>query len=146
MPFRVFVDAAVLINAFQGERQIRDCALEILSHPLIEFWYSPLLRMEVTIQPAFCRRASELKFYETYFSSAQCYGDLNRTFEVGHKDAMKHGIAVIDALHIASAHLAKCAVLVTAEKPTKPMFRTVLVKVVSIYGVTKPANAVALIT
>jgi hypothetical protein len=42
------------------------------------------------------------------------------------------GIAVIDALHVAAAHLSRCAALVTTEKPTKPIFRTSLVRVVGI--------------
>jgi predicted nucleic acid-binding protein len=142
MAYRVFVDADVLIAAFQGERQLRDCAQAILSQQLFEFWYNPLLRMEVTVQPAYHKHTSELSFYNTYFSGAQCYGDLNRMFEVGHIEAAKHGIAVVDALHVATAHLAKCAVLVTAERDTKPMFRTRLVKVVSILGMSKTASTV----
>jgi hypothetical protein len=38
----------------------------------------------------------------------------------------------MDALHIAAANLARCKMLVTAEKVNKPMFRTKLVPVVSI--------------
>jgi predicted nucleic acid-binding protein len=45
---------------------------------------------------------------------------------------MKHGIPVMDALHIAAASLAKCEALVTAEKASKPIFRTRLVPVFSI--------------
>ena len=124
MAYRVFVDADVLIAAFQGEGQLRERALAVLSLPLVEFWYNPLLRMEVTIQPAYQRHSSELAFYNTYFSNATCYGNLNQMFELGYAEGMKHGIAVVDALHVATAHLAKCAVLATAERDTKPMFRT----------------------
>jgi hypothetical protein len=52
-------------------------------------------------------------------------------FETGGREAVRHGIAVVDALHVAAAHLSRCVALVTTEKPTKPMFRTGLVKVVS---------------
>lgn len=142
MAYRVFLDASVLINAFQGQQQLRECALAILSEPLFEFWYSPLLKMEVTLQPTYQRHNLALAFYNTYFSRSQCYGDLNRMFEVGSQQATKHGIAVVDALHIAAAHLAKCPYLVTAEKSTKPMFRTKLLKVVSILDMSKPAQAV----
>jgi predicted nucleic acid-binding protein len=64
-------------------------------------------------------------------------------FEIGGKEAMKHGISVIDALHVAAANLARCKVLVTTEKPTKPIFRTNLVRVVSIAGLATPARIVA---
>jgi hypothetical protein len=53
-------------------------------------------------------------------------------FEIGEKDAMRHGIPVMDALHVSAANLSKCKVLVTSERPTKPLFRTKLVRVVSI--------------
>lgn len=142
MACRIFLDAGVLIAAFQGERQLRECALAILSQPLFEFWYNPLLRMEVTLQPAYQHRHVQLNFYNTYFQHASCFGDLNRMFEIGAQESVKHGIAVVDALHVATAHLAKCSALVTTEKPTKPMFRTSLVKVVSIIGMGKPAQTV----
>ena len=140
MAYRVFLDADVLIAAFQGESQLRECALAILSEPL-DFWYSPLLCMEVMIQPTYHRHTLELAFYNEYFTNATCFGNLDGMFEIGSREALKHGIAVVDALHIATAHLAKCAVLITAEKQTKPMFRTKLVKVVTIIGRTKHASS-----
>ena len=146
MAYRVFLDADVLIAAFQGERQLRECALAILSEPLFEFVYDPLLKMEVMIQPTYQRHTLELAFYNEYFNHAKCFGNLNQMFEIGGREAMKHGIAVVDALHVAAAHLARCAVLVTAEKPTKPMFRTKLIRVVSILGMTRPTQAVQLLT
>jgi predicted nucleic acid-binding protein len=139
---RVFLDSGVLIAAFQGEPALRECALAILDEPLIDFWYSPLLKLEVTIQPAYQKHTLELQFYNEYFKNATCWGNLDRMFEIGGREAIRHGIALVDALHVATAHLARCAVLVTTEKPTKPMFRTELVKVVSIFGVAKPPSIV----
>lgn len=66
------------------------------------------------------------------FENASCYGNLNHMYEIGSPDAMKHGITVVDALHIACANLAKCEVLLTTETVNKPMFKTKLVEVVSI--------------
>jgi predicted nucleic acid-binding protein len=146
MGLRIFLDADVLIAAFQGESLLRECAQAILSEPLFDFVYDPLLRMEVMIQPTYHRHTIEVAFYNTYFKNAMCFGQLNQMFEIGSKDAMDNGIAVVDALHIASAHLSKCAALVTAEKPTKPMFRTSLVKVVSILGVARPTSALQLLS
>jgi hypothetical protein len=128
----------VLIAAIKGEQQIRECSLAVLSEPNVEFWYSPILRLEVTLQPAHNRRRLELAFLQEYFSSSSsnCFGDLDRMFAIAEPEAIKHGIPVIDALHIAAANLSKCSVLVTTEKPSKPLFRTKLVKVVSIDGVS----------
>lgn len=73
-----------------------------------------------------------MDFYAEYFRNADCYGDLNRMFEIGKPEAMKHGIPVIDVLHIAAANLSRCSVLFTTEGTTKPLFRTKLVRVASI--------------
>jgi len=111
---------------------MRESALAVLGNPDYEFWYSPLLKLELILQPSHEGRSLELEFYNEYFRVAGCYGDLNRMFEIGAPDAMKHGITVLDALHVAAASLAKCKLLVTTEGPTKPIFRTKLVQVASI--------------
>lgn len=46
----------------------------ILSEPNIEFWYSPLLKLETILLPSHYRNKSELAFYDEYFKHAQCYG------------------------------------------------------------------------
>src|SRR5690242_394635 len=111
MAYRIFLDAGVLITGFRGERQLRECALAILGQTLCEFWYNPLLHMEVMIQPTYHKKKLELEFYNEYFNNANCFGDLDRMFQIGSREAMKHGISVVDALHIATAHLAKCPIM-----------------------------------
>ena len=70
----------------------------------------------------------ELAFYGAYFEHATCYGDLNRMYEIAEREAILHGIAVVDAFHLAAAHLTR-SILITGEKITKPMFRTRIVRV-----------------
>jgi hypothetical protein len=135
----------VLIAAFKGEPTIRECALAILSEPNLEFYYSPLLKLEVTLQPTHHGFAQELAFYDLYFRNANIFGNLNHIFEIGRPEALKHGITVMDALHLAAAKLSKCQLFVTTEKPTKPLFRTTLVRVVSIATITQPSQVRALI-
>jgi hypothetical protein len=110
--------------------------LNVLSCPDFEFWYSPLLRLETMLQPTRENRALEVDFYSAYFSQANCYGDMNRIFEIGERDSPQHAIPVMDAMHVAAASLARCAALITTEKVTKPMFRTRLIRILSI---TDPA-------
>jgi predicted nucleic acid-binding protein len=129
---RVFLDANVLIGAFKGEPDVREPAFAILNCPLLEFWYSPLLHLEVTLQAVHHKQTDELKFYEEYFVNANMYGDLNRMLEIAGPDEKRHGISVVDAFHVGAANLSKCAFLVTTEKQTKPLFRTSLVKVVNL--------------
>lgn len=106
------------------------------------FGIAPLIKLEVILQPTHRKQTVELQFYEEYFKHANCWGTLDRMFEIASPEAMKHGISVMDALHIAAANLARCKLLITTEKPTKPMFRTKLVRVVSILGITKSTHAV----
>lgn len=139
---RVFLDSGILIGAFNGEPEVRDGAIVVLSNPSLEFWYNPLLKLEVTLQPTFRRRRVELEFYEDYFRSANCFGDLDRMLEVGSEEAARHGIAVVDALHVASASLSHCAALITTEKSTKPIFRTKLVKVLGVSSARATQQAI----
>ena len=104
----------------------------LLADPAHSFVYDPFLELEVLLLPKFHRRELEAEFHETYFKLATCFDDLNRLFKVGRDEAYRHGIAVLDAMHIAAAHLTGCDALVTLEKPTKPMFRTTLVQVTSL--------------
>jgi hypothetical protein len=127
----------VLITAFKGESALRECALAVLSEPNQEFWYSPLVKMEVILQPTYHKETLEVRFYEEYFKYAQCWGNLDRMFEIGSRESMRHGIPIIDALHVAAASLARCKLLITSEKTTKPIFRTRLVKVASIVGLKR---------
>jgi len=143
---RVFLDAGVLIGAFKGEPDVREPAFAILNCPLLEFWYSPLLQLEVTLQPTHHKQVQELKFYDEYFRHAEMYGDLNRTLEIAAPDAKRHGIGVVDALHVAAANLFFCAALATTEKLTKPLFRTSLVKVVSLQAGHKGSQTLKQLT
>jgi hypothetical protein len=68
----------------------------------------PLLRLEATLQAKYHKSKIELDFYDEYFRAADCFGDLNRIFEIGSPEAEKHGIPVMDALHIAAANLSRC--------------------------------------
>jgi len=111
---------------------MRERALAILENPDFDFWYSPLLKLELTLKPTHTRNNLELAFYAVYFKGASCFGALDRVFEIGSPDAMKHGIPVMDAMHVAAANLSRCEVLFTTEGPTKPLFRTKLVRVASI--------------
>jgi hypothetical protein len=99
----------------------------------------------VTLQAVHHKQAEELKFYDEYFRNAVMYGDLNRTLEIAAPDAKRHGSGVVDTLHVAAANLSKLA-LVTTEKLTKPLFRTSLVKVVSLQAGHKGSQTLKQLT
>lgn len=100
----------------------------------------------MTLQAAHHKQTEELKFYDQYFRHAEMYGDLNRTLEIAAPDAKRHGIGVVDALHVAAANLSKCAALITTEKLTKPLFRTNLVRVVSLQAGHKGSQTLKQLT
>jgi hypothetical protein len=122
----------VLIAAVSGTQQLKSKALTLLADPGHTFVYDPFLKLEVLLLPTFNRREIEIQFHEAYFKSATCFGDLNRMFEIGQREAYLHGIAVLDAMHVATTHLMRCDALVTLEIPSKPMFRSNIAKVISL--------------
>jgi predicted nucleic acid-binding protein len=123
-----FLDANVLISAVAGRDPHRSRALHVLENPARVFYYSPLLRLEVMLKPAFLQDEATLDIYRYFFKTATIFGDLNRIFEIGSKEALRYGIPVMDAMHLAAAHLTK-SVFVTNERPDKPLYRTRLVEI-----------------
>lgn len=117
-----------MIAAVRGEQSLKTKALNILRNPARQFFYSPVLRLEVTLLAAHHGNRDELLFYSSYFKGANCYGDLDRLFEIAEKQAVTHGISVVDSLHVAAAHLTR-SILVTGEKDRKPMYRTRIAKI-----------------
>ena len=76
------------------------------------------------------RNTSEIEFYRTYFDNVRIWiSDVERIVEIAIQESERHGIAAMDAMHIASAHLGEAEVLYTSERKTKPMHRTSLVRV-----------------
>jgi len=67
-------------------------------------------------------------------ASATTYRGLNRIEKVARAEAARCGLAAMDALHVASAFLLKADELITTAKPSKPMYRTALVKVCWLYS------------
>jgi hypothetical protein len=108
--------------------------LSILRDSNRVFLTTPFLALEVVPKAAFHRQHLELLFYERYMASATTYRGLNRIEQVARTEAVRCGLAAMDALHVAAAFLLKADELITAEKPGKPMYRTTLVKVCWLYG------------
>jgi len=52
------------------------------------------------------------------------------------EQAAKHGLAAMDALHVAAASAMNCLDFITAEGKTKPLYRTKLVRVFFLNDVT----------
>ena len=120
---KTYVDASVLIAAFQGQQEIGEKALMILDDPEREFIVSDYLRLEVIPKPSFHRRQEEVEFMEAFFESAS--EDISSTSTITSdaiKIASKHDLHPLDALHVSMLVNTETE-FITVEKKTKPFFR-----------------------
>lgn len=129
---RTYIDANLLIAAFCGEGELGQRAIEILDDPDRALVASDAIRLEVMPKPRYEKRQREIEFYDTVLSHAEHLKWSTDTLYRAHDLAEKHGIAAMDAIHVATALDADVDEFVTAEKPTKPMFRVTALRVQSI--------------
>ena len=103
---RTFIDSGVLLAAFKAFGELADNALAVLGDPERQFVTSDFVRLELLPKPICYGNDSERHFYEAYFAN-------------------------VEQIVRASASLIEDE-FVTAEKPTKPLFRVVGIKVSSV--------------
>lgn len=94
----------------------------VLGDPNREFAASEFLKMEILPFAIHYNKQREIRFYETFLDGvvkwADCFTLLVPAYEIGSRFA----VGVIDALHIAAAEQLG-AEFVSAERPTKPVYR-----------------------
>jgi predicted nucleic acid-binding protein len=132
---RTYIDASVLIAAFQAEEKMAYRALQVLDDPNRRFVVSDYLRLEVLPKPTFYKRQEEVEFMQAVFKKAE--ENLSTSPELtGHalEIASKYDMTPMDALHVGAAAIAGVEELVTMEKPTKPMCRVTEVRVISLHS------------
>lgn len=123
MSKRTYIDANLLIAAFRGEGELGQRAIEILDDPERILVASDAVRLEVRPKPRYEKRQEEIDFYDAVLAQAEHLKWCIDTLYRAHDLAEKHGIAAMDAIHVAMALDGNVDEFVTAEKPTKPMFR-----------------------
>ena len=78
--------------------------------------------MEILPIPVYFKRAREIRFYETFLANVSHWAEpaslLTPAYEIG----CQFGVSALDALHLAAAGMF-AAEFVSAEKPTKPIYR-----------------------
>lgn len=130
---RTYIDANVLIAAFQGEERISRRAMEVLDDPDRLFVVSDFLRLEVLPKPSFNKRTEEVQFMNAVLENAAenvpCNSDV---IEKAIKLASIYDVAAMDALHVGAAITASVDEFVTLEKPTKPVCRISEIKITSL--------------
>jgi len=136
-----YIDSGVLIFAAQGTTAAAALALPFLADPGREYVTSDYVRLEVLPQATFHRRSEELAFYNLFFATTtRSIPTSDALIKYALEEACKTGIAALDAIHIACAVFAGAEEIITSEKINKPMHRTKLVKVVSIFPASSPAK------
>jgi predicted nucleic acid-binding protein len=127
-----YLDADILIAAAKGTEVFSAPALEVLDDPERSFACSDYVKLEVLPNAAYFERTGIVAFYEEFFESVERWVPSSPELSARALDlACQHGLGAMDALHVAAAEAAG-AELLTAESPTKPMFRVGPPRVVSI--------------
>lgn len=127
-----YLDSNVLVQAATGaDRAIQLRALAIITDPNRQFVSTLFSRMEVIPLAIHFGRAKERLFYETFFRRVQIWIEPADIYTDAFQLACQHALGALDALHLAAANYAN-AEFVSAEKPTKPLYRA-YAKAVSIY-------------
>jgi predicted nucleic acid-binding protein len=130
---RTFLDSGVLLTAWRGRDA--EAALAVMEDPQRQFCTSQLVKLELLPKPAFFKQKAEVQFYQTHFRAAK--GEEPLSLELGEKAeelARQHGLAAMDALHLAAAIRQGAVEFITAEKPGKPMFHVRGIAVKSIHA------------
>jgi predicted nucleic acid-binding protein len=122
---RTFIDAGVLITAARvTPGAFQAASMQILDDPDRVFLCRPFIRLEVEPKAHFHRRYAEAAFYRAYFENVAVWAENSPSLvEMASDIARMHGLAAMDALHIAAAFELGAEEFVITEAKTKPMFR-----------------------
>jgi hypothetical protein len=134
-----YIDSGVLIFAAKGTTAAAALALPFLGDPNREYVTSDYVRLEVLPKATFHKRTAEVAFYNLFFTTTtRSIPTSEALLEYALDEACKTGIHGLDAVHIACAVFAGAEEFITSEKTDKPIHRTKLVKMVSIFPSAKP--------
>ena len=113
---------------------VQPVAGAVLDDPRRVFVSSVFVRLEVLPKAIYLRNWDEVAFYEAFFGAVVAWAEPSGALiDAALAEAMRSGLAAVDALHIAAAATPGAAELVTTERLGSPILRTTLVKVVSIH-------------
>jgi predicted nucleic acid-binding protein len=129
---RTYLDANVLIAAWNGDDETRAWARAVLDDPRRRLVVSDFVRLEVLPKPNFHGKSLEVAFMQTLLASAETVQVSTNLIQYALALAGRFDLSPLDALHLAAAAEAGVDELVTLERPEKPMCRQTEVRVVSL--------------
>ena len=131
---RTYLDSSVLLTAWK-RGQNHDKALSIMADEQRQFVTSQIVKLELLPKAKLERRASEVEFYQRHFRDAESHLTLSRELGIEAQAlAERHGLAAVDALHLAAAVRLGADEFITSELPGKPLFRVTELKVISLHA------------
>ncbi len=133
MAIVTYLDANCLIAYVDTEEPRRSKVIALFSQKERAFMSSPFLSLETLPLALHYRKPKRAQFFNRYFRVCRYFSDdLPEIMRMAHQQAEKYGIVGLDACHIAAAIVGRADEFYTFEKPTKPMFRTKEIKVISL--------------
>ncbi len=125
MAVRTYLDSNVLILAHNNMGAVGSVARTIIGEANREFVSSVFVRLETLPLTHYFNRQREEAFYTRFFNTVIEWGDtlVTAAFTLAFNFCERSGMAAIDAMHLALATLLRADEFITAERPTKPMFR-----------------------
>jgi hypothetical protein len=133
MAIITYLDANCLIAVADAEDQRAEKVFELLDDPQRVFVYSSFTVLETLSLAIHYKNRVREQFFRFYINRcAHFSNNLPAIMDEARRQAERYGIVGIDACHIAAAIVGLANEFYTFEKPTKPMFRTKDVKVISL--------------
>ncbi|MDO5624456.1 MAG: PIN domain-containing protein [Pseudomonadota bacterium] len=123
MSRRTYLDSGVLLAAFRADGVLGERAMQVLDDPDRQLLVSDAVWLEVMPKALYQGQQAEADFYAAVFEAAQRLAWIPASLARAAQVAAQHGIAAMDAIHIAHALDAQADEFITSEKPSKPMFR-----------------------
>jgi hypothetical protein len=128
-----YLDTNCLIAYADSEPYRRTKVMALLSAPSKAFMYSTFTTLETLALALHYRKPQRAWFFRYYINLCTHYSDnLPEIMLEAHRQAEKYGIVGIDACHLAAAIVGQAKEFDTFEKPTKPIFRSKEIKVISL--------------
>jgi predicted nucleic acid-binding protein len=131
---RTFLDSGILISAARGDRPHSERCQRIIEERRRTLLTSVFVRLEVYPQVTYREFALQRAYLNEFFMepALEWASDLNGMVQLGLLQAERHGLGAMDSLHIAAAMLLRADQFITAEKPSKPMFRVQSLSVINV--------------
>lgn len=133
MALVTYLDTNCLIAVADAEPERRGKVHALLDDTQREFIYSPFITLETLALALHYQNNRRVRVFRQYINlCAHFSNNLPAIMDEARRQAEYYGIVGIDACHIAAAVAGLAHEFYTFEKPTKPMFRTKEIKVISL--------------